>query len=84
MLLATSLIISIPVRFTHLYIYSLWHAAGHQLEPALAGSLMIQHPAQSYLLVHWRCTFGWVSLLMFISRLFDHEMERIRIRGCLF
>ena len=65
-------------------IYSLRHAAGHQLEPALAGSLMIQYPAQSYLLVHWRCTFGWVSLLMFISRLFDHEMERIRIRGCLF
>ena len=66
------------------FIYSLRHAAGHQLEPALAGSLMIQYPAQSYLLVHWSCTFGWVSLLMFISRLFDHEMERIRIRGCLF
>ena len=65
-------------------IYSLRHAAGHQLEPALAGNLMIQYPAQSYLLVHWRCTFGWVSLLMFISRLFDHEMEQIRIRGCLF
>ena len=31
-------------------IYSLRHAAGHQLEPALAGSLMIQYPAQSYLL----------------------------------
>ena len=30
------------------------------------------------------CTFGWVSLLMFILRLFDHEMEQIRSRGCLF